>query len=93
MFTHRVLEPGAFRYRLQYAIRTILRDRIANEGVFNSCFEMEDADQVIVTILRRGLSDRRLRAALEGSHLVNIHEWLTRYPDLAGRYYEDDAEN
>lgn len=92
MDTHRVFEPGAFRYRLQYAIRTILRDRISNEGVFNSCFEMEDADEIIATILRRGLSNRRLRKALEGSHLVNIHQWLIRYPELAGRYYADEKD-
>jgi hypothetical protein len=50
---------------------------------------MEDGEQIIVTILQRGLKDCRLRAALEGSHLVNVHEWLMQHPELAARYYED----
>jgi hypothetical protein len=37
---------------------------------------MEDGDEVIRAILRRGLRNPKLRAALESSHLVNLTHWL-----------------
>lgn len=90
----RIYGQGEFQYRLRYAVRTIRRDRIANGGAFSACFEMEDSDQIILAILRRGLKTPTFRKALERSHLVNIHEWLTNHPDLASRYYDsDDTES
>lgn len=47
---------------------------------------MDDEDEVIRVILRRGLKNKRLHAALEHSHLVNLTKWLVRYPDLAEAY-------
>jgi len=83
----KVYEAGATAYRVRYAIATILRDRVANEGAFRNCFEMEDAEEVIRTILRRGLKNPRLRSALERSHLVNLTDWLIPRPDLHEAYY------
>jgi hypothetical protein len=79
-------------YRVRYAIATILRDRVVNEGAFKCCFEMGDEDKVIRAILRRGLKNPRLRSALEKSHLVNITHWLPRFPDLAEAYFATDEQ-
>lgn len=87
MYLSRVYEPGATAYRVRYAITSILRDRAVNEGAFNVCFEMEDEEAVIRTILRRGLRNPRLRTALERSHLIDVTHWLARYPDLAEVYH------
>jgi len=83
----KVLDPAARDYRVRYAIATILRDRIANEGAFKNCFEMEDGEEVVYIILRRGLKNPKLRAALLGSHLVNLHQWLAGHPELMEPYY------
>jgi hypothetical protein len=83
----RAYEPGARDYRIRYAIANIMRDRIVNEGAFVNCFEMEDADEVVVAILRRGLKNPKLRAALEGSHIVNLTEWLTEHPEYSEGYH------
>jgi hypothetical protein len=89
----RICQLEAYDYRLRYAVRTILRDRIANEGAFNNCFEMGDGDRIILAILRRGLGNSKLRIALEGSHVVNLNAWLTRYPEFAMKYQRDaDSE-
>ncbi len=90
MYLPKIYEPEEFGYRLRYAIRTILRDRIVDEGLFNTCFEMGDGERIIVTILRRGLKNPRLRIALEGSHLINLNTWLSRYPEFAMKYQTDD---
>jgi hypothetical protein len=87
MYLQKVYDPEACMYRVRYAIATILRDRVANEGAFKCCFEMGDEDKVIREILCRGLKNPRLRSALEKSHLVNITHWLPRFPDLAEAYY------
>lgn len=87
MYLPRALEPGARDYRVRYAISTILRDRVANQGAFQNCFEMEDADEVICTILRRGLKNPKLRAALAGSHVVSLGSWLVAHPEFAEAYY------
>ncbi len=79
--------PEERSYRVRYAIANIYRDRVVNEGAFNCCFEMGDGDEVVSTILRRGLKNRRLRAALVNSHLVNLNRWLARHPELAEAYY------
>lgn len=90
MYLPRMYEPEEFDYRLRYAVRTILRDRIVDEGLFNTCFEMGDGEEIIQTILRRGLKNSRLRIALEGSHLINLNTWLTQYPAFAMKYQTDD---
>lgn len=87
MYLPRVYDPAEHAYRVRYAIRTILRDRAANEGAFRNCFEMEDGGEVIRAILRRGLKNPKLRAALESSHVVNLTEWLVRYPAFSEPYY------
>lgn len=66
-----------------------MRDRIVNEGVFNNCFEMGDGDRIIQTILKRGLNNRKLRIALEGSHVIDLNSWLIRYPEFVMRYQGD----
>jgi hypothetical protein len=48
---------------------------------------MEDGEEVILIILRRGLKNPKLRAALLSSHLVNLHQWLIGHPDLMEAYY------
>ena len=53
MHRQRLYEPSASGYRLQYAVRSILRDRVADEGAFKVCFEMEDEELIVRTILRR----------------------------------------
>ena len=58
MYLSRVYDPAAHTYRIRYAITSILRDRVVNAGAFACCFEMEDEDQVVLTILRRGLKIR-----------------------------------
>jgi hypothetical protein len=89
MYIRKLYEAGATDRRVRYAITNILRDRVVNEGAFRVCFQMDDEDAVIRTILRRGLNNQRLRTALGHSHLVDITHWLTRYPDLAEAYYGD----
>jgi len=91
MRLERAYKSGELAYRVRYAIANIMRDRVANEGAFRNCFEMEDADQVIRTILRRGLKNPKLRTALERSHLININQWLLRYPDLNEAYYATEG--
>ena len=86
MYLARVYEPAARAHRVRYAIANILRDRVMNEGAFRVCFEMGDEGEVIRTILRRGLTNPKLRAALEQSHLINLTHWLARFPDLAEAY-------
>jgi hypothetical protein len=86
IYLSRVCEDGATRHRVRYAISNILRDRVVNEGAFRVCFEMGDQDQVVTTILRRGLKNPRLRAALERSHLIELNRWLQPRPDLAEAY-------
>ncbi len=86
MYLGKVYEPEARAYRVRYAIANILRDRVVNEGAFRCCFEMGDEDEVIRAILRRGLKNPKLRAALGASHLVDLTHWLARSPDLAEAY-------
>lgn len=86
IYLSRVYEDGATRHRIRYAICNILRDRVVNEGAFRVCFEMDDQDLVVRTILRRGLKYPRLRAALERSHLIDLTLWLRPYPDFAEAY-------
>lgn len=87
MYLPKIYARAAYSYRVSYAIATILRDRIVNEGAFQTCFEMEDGDEVIRAILRRGLKNPKLRAALETSHLVNLTHWLVLNPEYAEPYY------
>jgi hypothetical protein len=87
MYLPKVFDPAAHKYRVRYAIANILRDRLANEGAFKCCFEMEDADEVVCAILRRGLKSPELRAALERSHLINFVDWLVRYPEFEELYH------
>lgn len=83
----KIFDPAAREYRVRYVTRTILRDRIGNEAAFRNCLEMEDADEVIQIILRRGLRNQKLRAALHRSHLINLDQWLRGYPSLSEAYY------
>lgn len=89
MYLQKIYDLAALDYRVRYAITAILRDRVTNEGAFNCCFEMGDEDEVKRTILRRGLRNKKLRQALERSHLVDITRWLACYPDLAEAYCAD----
>lgn len=86
MYLPRIYEPKARAYRVRYAISTILRDRVVNEGALQCCFEMGDEEEVIRTILRRGLKNPKLRTALENSHVVSLRQWLTPYPELLEAY-------
>jgi hypothetical protein len=90
MYLARLYDPTAGPHRVRYAIANILRDRVVNEGAFKVCFEMADEDVVIRTILRRGLTNPRLRVALERSHLINLTQWLVRFPDLAEAYFASE---
>jgi len=93
MYRTRLYDPEGHSYRIRYAIGTILRDRVANEGAFRVCFEMLDEEEVIRAILFRGLKSPRLRRALERSHLVDLTHWLLRFPDLAEAYYASDTSS
>lgn len=87
MYLPKVYNPAAGAYRVRYALATILRDRVVNEGAFNTCFQMDDADDVICTILRRGLRNPKLRTALERSHLINLAQWLAPRPEFSEAYH------
>lgn len=87
MNMQKILDPASHEYRVRYAIRAIMRDRIVNEAAFKNCLEMEDADEVVQAILRRGVKNPKLRAALRNSHLINLNHWLAPYPQLAEIYY------
>lgn len=89
MHMKHLYEAGATSRRIRYALANILRDRVVDDGAFRVCFEMEDEDAVIRTILIRGLKNPRLRTALERSHLIDITHWLSRYPDLTEAYLEE----
>jgi hypothetical protein len=91
MYLRRIYESGQYQYRLRYAIANILRDRIVNEGAFKTCFELEDGQEIILAILRRGLKNSRLRRALEGSHIISLVDWLARYPQFAMKYQTDES--
>ena len=82
----RVYDPAAHEYRVRYAISTILRGRIVNGSTFTNCFEMGDGDRVVLTILRRGLKNPKLRAALLRSHIINLNNWLVLHPGFSERY-------
>lgn len=86
MYLPKVYHPAAHAYRVRYAIATILRDRVVNEGAFNVCFEMDDADDVIRAILRRGLKNPKLRAGLERSDVINLTRWLAPRPECWEAY-------
>lgn len=86
MYLSKIYDPGALAYRVRYAIANIMRDRIVNEGAFNACFEMDGEDEVVCAILRRGLKNPKLRAALEGSHLINLTHWLIFHPEYSEAY-------
>lgn len=83
----KIFDPAAREYRVRYVIRSILRDSIGNEAAFRNCLEMEDGDEVIQIILRRGLKNQKLRTALHRSHLINLDQWLRGYPALSEAYY------
>jgi hypothetical protein len=87
MYLQKVFDPGARAYRVRYAVVNILRDRVVNEGAFKNCLEMEDADEVVRAILRRGLKNPKLRTALARTHIVNLNHWLSSYPEFAEAYY------
>ena len=93
MYRAKLYDPAAHAYRIRYAIRCILRDRLVNEGAFKVCFEMLDENEVIRAILSRGLKNRRLRTALERSHLINLTSWLIRFPDLAEAYIASEESS
>jgi hypothetical protein len=92
MYLPKVYDSQARDYRVRYAIANILRDRVVNEGAFNTCFEMDDADQVICAILRRGLRNPKLRIALERSHLVNLAQWLAPRPEFWEAYHATETD-
>jgi hypothetical protein len=87
MYLSKIYDPGAFVYRVRYAIANIMRDRIVNEGAFKLCFEMDGNDEVVRTILRRGLKNPKLRAALEESRLINLTRWLILHPEYSEAYH------
>jgi len=93
MYLQKVFDPVARAYRVRYAIANILRDRLVNEGAFKNCLEMEDADEVIRAILRRGLNNPKLRAALKGSHVVDLNHWLSSRPEFAEAYYAPEQSS
>lgn len=86
MYLSNIYAPGALAYRVRYAIANIMRDRVVNEGAFTTCFEMDGNDEVVRTILRRGLKNPKLRAALEKSHLIDLTHWLILHPDYSEAY-------
>lgn len=92
MYLPKVYDPAARAYRVRYAIVNILRDRVVNEGAFDNCFEMEDGDEVTCAILRRGLKNPKLRAALERSHLVNLTHWLVMHPEFSEAYHTAETQ-
>jgi hypothetical protein len=92
VYLPKVYDPAARAYRLRYAIANIVRDRVVNEGAFRNCFEMGDGDEVIRTILRRGLKNPKLRAALRRSHLINLTAWLILHPDFSEAYYASETQ-
>ncbi len=93
MYLPKVFDPAAHAYRVRYAIANILRDRAPREGAFTNCFEMEDEEEVILDILRRGLKNPKLRSALQASHLVNLNDWLIRHPEYSEAYYAADQRD
>lgn len=91
MYLSKILDPAGRAHRVRFAIANILRDRVAHEGAFRNCFEMEDAHDVIRAILERGLKNAKLRAALRASHLIELNQWLALYPDFAEPYFRLDC--
>lgn len=83
----KIFDPAAREHRVRYITRAILRDRIGNEAAFRNCLEMEDGAEVIQIVLRRGLKNKKLRAALQRSHLINLDQWLHGNPALSEAYY------
>jgi len=93
MYLPMIYDTGAHAYRVRYAIATILRDRVVNEGAFNACFEMDGDDEVLCAILRRGLKNTKLRTALEKSHLISLTHWLILHPEFAEDYHAGETHS
>jgi hypothetical protein len=91
MYLPKIYDPGARAYRVRYAIANILRDRVVNEGAFNTCFEMDGNDEVVCAILRRGLKNPKLRTALEKSNLISLTHWLILHPEFAEAYHASET--
>lgn len=91
MYLPKIYDPRERAYRVRYAIANIMRDRVVNEGAFNTCFEMDGEDEVVCAILRRGLKNPSLRAALERSHLINLTHWLIHHPEYCEAYQRTAA--
>jgi len=58
-----VYDPAQIEYRVSFAIAHILRGG-GESRLFDTCFEMNDADQVAARIYRRALSNPALMTAL-----------------------------
>jgi hypothetical protein len=90
MYTPRLHDFSAQSIRLRYAVTTVLRDRVVNDGKLKNFFEMEDAAEVTTAVLKRGPKKAPLRAILESSQLVNLTSWLTLHAELPEAYYRLD---
>ena len=91
MYLPKIYDPESRGYRVRYAIANILRDRVVNEGAFNTCFEMDGDDEVMCAILRRGLKNQKLRVALEKSHLISLTHWLILHPEFTEAYQTSET--
>ena len=57
-----VYNPEAFRARVNYAAKCLMRGIQSRR--FDTCFEMNDGDAVIVALLRRAAKNPALKAAI-----------------------------
>lgn len=83
----KIFDPSAREHRVRYVIRTILRSTVTSEAAFRNCLELEDGEEVIRAVLRRGLRNRQLHDALLSSRLITLDKWLRDNPAFVEAYY------
>jgi hypothetical protein len=59
----KVYNPAAFRYRVEYAARNLVKGT-TDSRQFDTCFEMNDGDAVTAAIVKRALKNPKLKTAL-----------------------------
>jgi hypothetical protein len=85
---YNLYEPAQRDYRIKYAAQCIKRGLVQGQSRhFETCFEMDDGDDVAIALLQRGLRDAAFREALYESPLVGLYVWINSlHPEFASPY-------
>jgi hypothetical protein len=87
LMRHDLYDPAQFAYRVKYARQCIIRGMEDGTRHFDTCFEMNDGDDVARALLKSGLRNERFREAMYRSRLITLDHWLTQlHPEFADAY-------